>query len=255
MKHRFFLPADCFIGGVVYFPMEITHQIKHVLRLEPGQVITVLDNLGSEYEVKLKQIDAPSANGDIISQRLAVSEPGVYLALYLGLTQREKYEWMLQKCTEVGACSFTPVVTRRSLVQDLGGVKKKYDRWERILCEAAEQSGRGLIPELHPPVNFNEAVLEASRTSALILLPWEEEHLTNLIQAFRGIDLSNIKKPRIACFIGPEGGFDAEEVDFACKSGAVLVTLGPRILRMETAAVVATALILHEMGKQNVKLA
>jgi 16S rRNA (uracil1498-N3)-methyltransferase len=251
--HRFFLPVECFDGEVVHFRREVIHQIAHVLHLEAGQAVIALDNRGCEYDVTLYRVDGQAVMGNITAKRPVSGEPAAHLALYLGLAQREKFEWMLQKCTEVGACSFTPVVTRRSLVQDFDGVKKKYDRWERILIEAAEQSGRGAIPELHPPLIFKEAVLEASKTSALILFPWEEEHFTNLTHALHRTDLTSIKKLWIACFIGPEGGFDAEEAEFARSTGAVLVTLGARILRMETAAMVATALILHELAKENRK--
>ena len=170
--HRFFLPVDWFDGEVVHFRKEVAHQIVHVLRLEAGQRVIALDNRGCEYDVTLYRVDGQVVMGNITAKRLVSGEPAAHLALYLGLAQREKFEWMLQKCTEVGACTFTPVVTRRSLVQDVDGVKKKYERWERILREAAEQSGRGVIPELHPALYYKEAVLEASRTSALILLPW-----------------------------------------------------------------------------------
>ena len=245
--HRFFLPAECFDNLIVRFPKETAHQLVHVLRLETGGVVVALDNQGREYDVVLDQLDNQGVNGHIIAKRPVSTEPAVQLALYLGLAQREKFEWMLQKCTEVGAASFTPLVTRRSLVQDLDEVKKKYERWERILREAAEQSRRGAIPELNPPLDFNNAILEAKKSSFITLIPWEGEHHQDLTQVLQRANLSTSGCLRIACFIGPEGGWDAAEVAFARDSGAVAVTLGPRILRMETAAVVAAALILHEL--------
>ena len=178
--HRFFAPADCFEGEMVNFKGEIAHQIKHVLRLRAGQAVTVLDNRGSAYDVTLEAVDGPVVVGRITAQRAAGGEPRTWLHLYLGLAQREKFEWMLQKCTEVGACAFTPLITSRSLAQGRDEAAKKYSRWESILREAAEQCGRGRIPELRPPQRFKEAVQEAGKLYQLSLLAWEGENTLSL---------------------------------------------------------------------------
>jgi 16S rRNA (uracil1498-N3)-methyltransferase len=246
--HRFFLSAECFTKDEVHFGKEMAHQIAHVLRLEPGQVVIVLDNHGSEYDVTLNEIGL-SVTGTITGQRAVQSESAAHLALYLGLTQREKFEWMLQKCTEVGVSSFTPVITRRSLVQDINSVLQKYERWGRIIREAAEQAGRGVIPTLQLPLNYKEAILDAKKTSALVLLAWESEQQTTLTHALKKLDLTRPSSKKIACLIGPEGGYEVEEVSFACDAGALPVTLSQFTLRMETAAVVAAALIMHELVK------
>jgi 16S rRNA (uracil1498-N3)-methyltransferase len=171
-------------------------------------------------------------------------EPAARITLYLALTQREKFEWMLQKCTEVGAAAFVPVISSRSLVQERGDAAKKLERWGRIVREAAEQSQRGIVPEVRAPVKF-EAALQDGSSYHLRLIPWEGEQATGLRQALAG--LQNISSPTLAVFIGPEGGFSVEEIEAARGAGFQPVTLGRRILRMETAAVVAAALILHEL--------
>ncbi len=253
--HRFFLPAGCIVDGEVHFPAEITHQLIHVLRLQASQRLVVLDNEGSEFEVELRQLAPRQAIGKIVSTQPAGGEPQVRLALYLCLTQREKFEWMLQKCTEVGAAEFTPVISSRSLVQDAGEVGKKLPRWRKIVQEAAEQSQRGRIPQINPPLTFAAACEKAVTDSSLALIPWEGEYhssnrrsLREMLAEFVPPGAKVLDEPGIAILIGPEGGFSDEEVALAKTRGLLPVSLGLRILRVETAAVVAAALVLYELG-------
>jgi 16S rRNA (uracil1498-N3)-methyltransferase len=159
----------------------------------------------------------------------------------VGLTQREKFEWVLQKCTEIGAAAFTPVITSRSIVQDIRTTGQKTDRWQQILKEAAEQSGRARIPVLNPPVLFLQA-LEQLRGFDLGLVAYENEKGLSIRKALRGYQGGSL-----GILIGPEGGLAEEESLRARQSGIQLVSLGVRTLRMETAAIVATTLILHQL--------
>jgi 16S rRNA (uracil1498-N3)-methyltransferase len=245
--HRFFVTSDCFEGEMVTFKGDLAHQIKHVLRLRVGQAVVVLDNRGSAYDVTLETVEGPLVEGRVTAHNTAGGEPRAWLHLYLGLAQREKFEWMLQKCTEVGACAFTPLITSRSLAQGRAEAARKYPRWESILREAAEQCGRGRIPELHPPLLFKESLRETGKLNHLTLLAWEGEHSLFLKQALQGLKNNQETPPRLACFIGPEGGFSEDEVSLARAAGVITVSLGERVLRMETAAVVTTALILYEL--------
>ncbi len=182
--HRFFLPPQSIQSGSVTFPPDLSHQIASVLRLQPGEIVTVLDGLGNQYEVELTRVERGQAGGRVLSQRPAGGEAPIHLALYLALSRREKFEWMLQKCTEVGASSFVPVLTSRTLVQDERDTAKKLERWQRILREAAEQSHRGRVPELREPLRF-EAALRAAAPHDLKLIPWEGEQSVTLRQAIR----------------------------------------------------------------------
>ena len=239
--HRFFVPPETLQADPILFPLEIAHQISAVLHLKASQHVILLDNTGSEFEVDLLSIGNKVVLGQIVEKRLAAGEPETRVVLYLSLTQREKFEWALQKCTEVGAAGFVPVITSRSLVQSTVEARSKYERWGKILQEAAEQSGRGLVPALAEPLRFGQALAHARQNYNLTLIPWEKEEATTLRQA-----LAAAHNPRrIAVFIGPEGGYSGEEITLACQADAVPVTLGKRILRMETAAVVATVLILQ----------
>ena len=246
--HRFFVPPSNIEKAAVYFPMEISRQIATVLHLRVGQQVIVLDNAGAEYEVTLEIVAPRTTEGRVLSSRAAGGEPRTQLVQYLGLTQREKFEWMLQKCTEIGAAAFVPVITSRSLVQSSDESRSKLDRWRRILQEAAEQSGRGRIPSLAAPLRWNEALDHFQSQAIPGLVAWEGEKSMRIAAALDGIQQAeNETTPRLALFIGPEGGFAEEEIAQARAAGLVPVTLGKRILRMETAAIAAAAIILHEL--------
>ncbi len=241
--HRFFVVPDCFVGDRVVLPENIAHQIRNVLRLRAGAAIMVLDNTGWEYEVLLRQVDRQQVVGEAVAKRPSPNEPSVQLTLYQALMKRDKFEWVLQKGTEIGVTHFVPLVTQRSLVQDVDIKEGKQLRWEKILTEAAEQSRRGCIPTLHLPQTLAEAL--AARTAQPGLIAWEAaEGLT-----IREVLADGERPSRISLFIGPEGGFAAEEVAAAQAAGLQAITLGKRILRAETAALVATALVLHQFDE------
>ena len=239
--HRFFITPEGIQDDRVHLSGAIAHQIARVLRLKTGDPCVVLDNTGSEYAVILDEVNPESCSARIFEKR-AAEEPAVRLLMLLCLTQREKFEWMLQKCTEVGAAGFLPVISQRSLIQGEAELRNKYTRWERILREAAEQSGRGVIPALLPALRLENAVRAVGQDYPLRLIPWEGEKQANLKSLLKGW-----KNQPVAVLIGPEGGFAEDEVGTAMAAGFKPVTLGKRILRMETAAVVSAALILHEL--------
>lgn len=244
--HRFFIRPDCIEQAAVFFPMEVSRQISTVLHLRQGERVIALDNSGQEYEVELEIVAPRSTQGRIVATSTTTGEPRTQLSLYLALTQREKFEWMLQKCTEVGAMSFTPLVTSRGLVQSVEEAQARHDRWQRIVQEAAEQSWRGRIPLLERPLRWAEALTRFKVLNILGLVAWEGEKSMRIDSALKKAILSQ-ESAAVALFIGPEGGFSDEEIQQARAAGLQPVTLGKRILRMETAAVVATALILNEL--------
>lgn len=236
--HRFFLPDQAFQGDTIMFPVETARQIHRVLRLRIGEKVAALDNQGWEFLVELIEINPAQVNGRILGKQAVSGEPPVYLHMFLCLSQREKFEWMLQKCTEAGAVEFTPVLSSRALVQDFPSLENKYPRWTRIIQEAAEQSGRGRIPRLNEPVKYDAAMQIANAHSTICLLAWENEKTLRLADALTG------QKPgaAVSLLIGPEGGLSPEEAELAVSLGWRSVSLGRRILRMETAALVAAAL-------------
>jgi 16S rRNA (uracil1498-N3)-methyltransferase len=242
--NRFFIPASSLEGDRIRLDPEQSHQVCHVLRLKPGDTIVVLDDNGLEYDVTLTEVCLPQTLGQVTGKRQAGGEPATQLVLFQSLLSREKFEWVLQKGTEVGVARFVPVLTERSIVRAKLIEERKLDRWRRIVGEAAEQSHRGRIPRIDQTIAFDQAVSHlADFDRCLIAAP--SAKAAALRDVLRGMGRGSVS---IALMIGPEGGFTQEEVALACDKGALPIRLGPRVLRTETAAVVAVALILYELG-------
>ncbi len=269
--NRFFIPASSFEREQVRLGPEQSHQVCHVLRLKAGDFIVALDNRGMEYEVTLTAVSRSETVGRITGQRPAAGEPTAELVLFQSLLAREKFEWVLQKGTEVGVAQFVPVLTERSLLRAKVVEDKKLDRWHRIVTEAAEQSHRGRIPKISQILSFPEAVdqsvgfdrrLIATTFGETVSLHEAldqrvvgsrysvvgEEKDTTPSQPATGYRLPATASS-VALVIGPEGGFTQEEMALAGEKGVVPIRLGPRVLRTETAAIVACALVLYELGE------
>ena len=253
--HRFFIPPEWIDEDRVSITGWLVHQLRDVLRLKAKDHILVLDNSGWEHEVELKRIAAERVGGKIIGKRLSRTEPRARIALYQALLKGSKFEFVLQKCTELGVAAFVPTICDRCVVGNLAtATSGKIMRWKRIVQEAAEQSGRGRLPLLHSPLLLRQACEQAS---GLSLMPWEQEKSIGLRaalkeQAFAGSSalaegqISNL--PVLNLFIGPEGGFSDSEVKSALAYGIRPVSLGNRILRAETAAIAAVTAVLYEYG-------
>jgi 16S rRNA (uracil1498-N3)-methyltransferase len=241
--HRFFLPKESITNNEVIFPEDISRQISRVLRLKSGSGVIVLDGLGMEYEVNLTIVDPINTRGSIVKHTTETNEPNVEINLVIALTQREKFEWILQKSTEIGVTSFTPFISSRSLVQKPHDFVEKYARWNKIIQEAAEQSHRGIIPILNPVLSLTEYLNQSIAVDLKRLLFWEDEKQLGLKDILR----EQVYK-KLDLVIGPEGGFSTLEAETAMRRGCVCVSLGARILRMETAAIIASGLVLYELG-------
>jgi len=262
--NRFFVGESELRGGQVVLVRQQAHQIRDVLRLRPGDGIVVLDNQGLEYQVTLTAIKHEQVVGEVVQKRPAGGEPKAQITLYQSLLTRDKFEFVLQKCTEVGVSCFVPVVTGRSIVRGGAPGRDKLERWQRIVIEAAEQSGRGRIPQIREPVEFEQVITDnqisnikyrkcgatCSQTDAT-----EFEYRLIASPSSDSRSLRDVIRPgrkTVALFIGPEGGFSEQELCSAREQGIVEISLGQRILRTETAAVVASALVLYELGEMEV---
>ena len=243
--HRFFVPAAWLEKEEVTVTGPLVHRLRNVLRLQPGAHVTLLDNSGWEHEMEIAQVSTQRIEGRVVRKSLATAEPRTKITLYQSLLKLDKFEWVLQKCSEVGIVGFIPVITKRCIIGSLDDISKtKTERWWRIVMEAAEQSRRGRLPTLRPAVLFPTACEDAAR-GGLTLIPWEEEKERNLRSVLRAIERPPFS---INLFVGPEGGLTPDELAQAESYGALPITLGPRILRAETAGLVAATAILHELG-------
>jgi 16S rRNA (uracil1498-N3)-methyltransferase len=266
--HRFFVPSDSLKGNQATIRDLQAHQIAHVLRMQPGDVVILLDNSGWEIETRLVSVQGHVVTGEVLHRRLATGEPRTKISLYQGVLRNKNFELVLQKGTELGMVEFVPVIAERCVVSDLESVGKKRRRWEWIIQEAAEQCRRGRKPVLRPPILFPRACEEARQSGGLSLVPWEEEHKVGLQEVLRAAprgtggdartgDRQSARPERregrwlpfsINLFVGPEGGFTLEEIVLARRYGLQPITLGPRILRAETAGLVVAAAVLYELG-------
>jgi 16S rRNA (uracil1498-N3)-methyltransferase len=235
MTHRFRVSADQLSGAQVRFTDAQAHQMRSVLRLRAGDQVRVFEGLTpTDLVVELTDV----ARGTVIARAAQAPEPRTKLSVYPALLQRDKFEVVLQKLTEIGVAAIAPVITGRSLVRDAPD-ERRYVRWRAILHEAAEQCGRGVIPELLPVQPLATAL---EKTHGRRVMAYEGERGCLL-----GAALAD-RPSEVALFVGPEGGYTPEEVVSAQRSGTHVVTLGPRVLRAETAALVGAALVLYELG-------
>ena len=239
-KHWFFLTGmragpD---GKVDLAP--ISHQLRNVLRLGQGSVITLLDGSGAAYPTWIDALDAERATGRVLGKEQVQSEPGLGLTLYQCVLKRERFEWVLQKGTELGVSRFVPVISSRTVVRPAARLEPKYERWRAIVREAAEQSRRGRLPILGDPLLWDDAL---DQGAGVRLLVWEEaeENGSGLGQAVSEADV-------VSLLVGPEGGISREEAIAATERGWLPMSLGPRVLRAETAAIAAAAVVMHMAG-------
>lgn len=241
--NRFFILSKLISQSDITVPDDVSAQIRKVLRLKEGTQVQFLDNLGWVYTAEIHYLDEKNISAEILEKHTADTEPDCRITLYVGLTQREKFEWILQKCTEAGVSRIVPIITERTLIRKPSDMHSKSDRWEKILKEASEQCGRGHIPVLSNPVYFKNAA-ESGKESDFSLFCWESEHRKTIHEA---LSHSKGKIQSISLMIGPEGGFSEEEASLALKNQWIPITLGKRIYRMETAAMAAVVLSLYEV--------
>jgi 16S rRNA (uracil1498-N3)-methyltransferase len=239
---RFFVPPDAIADGIVTLPTEAAHHARNVLRLRPGERLWIHDGQGTIHDAILLEGGGKIVQAQISSSAAAISEPDLRVTVAQALPKTaEKIEQVLQHGTEVGATGFVVFAAARSVARLDGTDKleKRLNRWRGIVQGAAEQSGRGVLPT----VQYLPTPADVARTfaeyDAVLLL---HESATVSLR----VALSALPAPllRLVILVGPEGGFTEQEVERFHTAHALPVSLGPRILRTETAALVALAQLL-----------
>ena len=228
-------------------PQESQH-VTRVLRMKPGEPVQLIaaERL---YAAELVSADASAATVRVLSQ-LPAPECATHVTLVQGLPKADKMETIIQKATELGVWDILPVAMERSVSRVEGKEAKKSERWNRIALEAAKQSGRAHLPEVRMTLDASQAV-QAMRGAAYdaVWIAWEEEGELRLSEAVRRL-MEQTPSPRaVALVIGPEGGIAPGEIERLRNTGAACVTLGPRILRTETAGLCALAVIMSALGE------
>ncbi|QLY78666.1 16S rRNA (uracil(1498)-N(3))-methyltransferase [Clostridium intestinale] len=241
--HKFFTPKELFYENEARILGEDVKHIYRVLRLEEGEKVVINNLQGEEFLGKIAEITKTEVK-IVIDEKLEVNnESPLEVYLFQGLPKAAKMDLIVQKGTELGFKEITPIITERVDVK-LKGEFKKLDRLERIALEASKQSKRTFIPKINSPISFKE-LEEELKLMDLVVVPYENAENFGVKALVRSIDKS-VKK--LGIIIGPEGGFEEEEIEKLKDNGAYIVTLGPRILRTETAGFVCGSLLQYEFG-------
>jgi 16S rRNA (uracil1498-N3)-methyltransferase len=218
--------------------------IRRVLRLTRGERIILLDGTGNEYEATLKEFLDDRILVDILKKYRSQTESPIHIMVMQSLLKEKKMDILLRMLTEIGISTWMPVFSEHSIPKpDVKRQLSRIERWKEIARESIKQCRRSVAPDILAPVTFHQAI-NAPMDSDLKIIFYE-----NAILSLKESVDPNMKKPfKIIILLGPEGGFSQSEIDHAISSGYINVSLGPRILKAETAAVVATVLIQHAYG-------
>ena len=225
----------------------LPHRLAKVLRLRADDEIVLFDGSGTDAHVRIRELSDKAVAGTIVERIETPPEPRVRLHLYQSITKGDRFEWLLEKGTEIGVARFVPLLTARAVVKTEAGGNRA-DRWRRIVVEAAEQSGRGAVPAVDAPQSLSEALASAP---GVLLMPFEsaDERAPDITAALNADIDALFAMAEVSVFIGPEGGYEDAEVALAVESGAAVVTMGPRVLRSETAGMVAATLVMQAIGE------
>jgi len=241
-RRRFFAPPSAFNFSkrTILLAADEARHLREVLRLKPGDEVSVFDGEGKEFRARVAQARRDFAELQLDDEiEPARPESPLRITLAVALLKGEKFDLVVQKATELGVTKIVPLITRYADIKlrDESDASKRVARWQRIALEAAKQSGRALVPEVKLP----EQLQSVLRPSDPCLMFSEKG----------GRGLTEIKTDEITAIIGSEGGWSDEELDEARAAGAQIVTLGGRLLRAETAAITAAVLLQHRFGDLN----
>lgn len=248
-------PEDVGQGGFALKGPEAFHVAK-VMRLGAGAVLDLFDGKGGRFKGVIEAVHADGSVTGKVTETVKADDQRapVQLNLYLGLLKASHWDYALEKGTELGVSAFVPLLTPRTVVllHEVERTKAKAERWSRLIMAAAKQCGRADLPPVRDAVQFRDAI-RALKDKGVVLLAWEGMKSSVASQtlgpALRAADAKRGKDTlEVSLFVGPEGGFSDEEVELAEAEGAVLFGMGPRVLRAETAAIAAAALVQYELG-------
>ena len=243
MQH-FFVDASQVSEETIWIEGSDVNHMKNVLRMRIGEEVTVSDGQGKEYLCQVLDFEEEQVQLKIVETKASDAELPSKIYLFQGLPKQEKMELIVQKCVELGIYAVVPVSMKRCVVKlDAKKGAKKVERWNTIAASAAKQSGRGIVPEVMSVKTYKEA-LEMAKDLDVVLVPYEcaegMDHTKELIQSIK-------PGQSVGIFIGPEGGFDLDEIALACETGGQVITLGKRILRTETAGLALLSVLMFQL--------
>lgn len=243
--HKFFVPEENIVDGMAYISGEDVKHIYKVLRLKKDDEVSVNNCCGKEFHGIIYKIDREQVQVKMVRELDLNNESNVDIYLFQGFPKSSKMDLIVQKSTELGVREIIPVFTERVVIKNKNGELKKIERWNKIAKEACKQCRRSIIPQVDVPVNLRETI-EKLKSMDLIVVPYENEKKLGIKNMVKKIDRDSIKS--IAVVVGAEGGFSESEIEMLKKVHSNIVTLGPRILRTETAGFVCISLLMYELG-------
>lgn len=237
--HRFYAPPESFVEGVVLLDVGETRHLRDVLRLRAGNVVSVFDGVGREFECTIGEITKRSAILEVRAEILPMApESPLELTIAAAVTPAEKFDLVVQKAVELGVHSLVPLITSRTEMP-LAAVAKRVTRWQKIAFEAAKQCGRARLMSVLPPLAFVK-LFEESTGPFMFFSEREGTRFGSFERA-----------SKLTLVFGPKGGWADKELEVARSRRARVVTLGGRVLRAETAAIAITAIVQHRFGDMN----
>ncbi|WP_274363244.1 16S rRNA (uracil(1498)-N(3))-methyltransferase [Paenibacillus thermotolerans] len=249
---RYFIQPENFLEDKAIIRGDDAHHLVRVMRAAAGDQVIVTDGAAREALAEVAELNKENVLLRIVEERPMSGEPALEVWVAQSLPKGDKLETVIQKGTEVGAARFIPFVSARTVVQyDARKEAKRLERWRKIAKEAAEQAHRSRIPQVEEPASWKELLAMVPHTS-LALFCYEKEGGLKLREAVRKAELGNLEagaKAPVLVVIGPEGGFTEEEAEAAEQAGCAVVGLGSRILRTETAGLVALSCLMYESGE------
>ena len=240
---RFFVDANQMLGNVITLTGENAQHAK-VLRLKAGEQVIICDGKGMECICEVTAMGSETVDLNVLERRTASSEPAVHASVYMGFPKSDKFEHVIQKATELGVAEIVAFPAQRCVSRpDQKSLKKKLERWQKIAASAAEQSGRGMSPQVIVLGSYAEALSRAAKADKALMF-YENEHATTLRMALEAGDFKTV-----SLMTGPEGGLEEKEVQQAMEAGFHVCTLGRRILRCETAPLCALSAVMFAAGE------
>ena len=250
MHHFFVTPEQVREGQIRIEGSDVNH-MKNVLRMKLGEELHISDGNNKKYLCEIVSMDADSVYTVIKEELVSDTELPSKIHLFQGLPKSDKMELIVQKAVELGVYEIIPVATKRAVVKlDDKKAEKKVERWNSISESGAKQSGRNVIPKVKSVMGYKEA-MQYANTLDVILIPYElAEGMNETRQVIEAIRPGQ----SVGIFIGPEGGFETAEVEYAVAQGAKVITLGKRILRTETAGLTTLSILMYHLECESHKL-
>lgn len=237
---RFFVNNPLSVGDTAVIDGADARHVGGALRMAVGEALTLCDGIGTDYACTITTVGKDTVEATVDAAAPTASEPTLAVTLYMGMPKGDKLELIIQKAVELGVTAIVPVITTRSIVRVSGkDAEKKQVRLQRIAAEAAGQSGRGIIPRVEAPIAWKAALSRLANENTLLCYEGGGAPIGTLVTP---------ADTAVSLVVGPEGGFDPAEVDAVTAAGGRIATLGPRILRCETAPLAALAVLMEKSG-------